>query len=62
MRLLSNALLCGVLLTCLPIAIARAETRDTIDLDGVWNFATDPDNRGEAEKWFEPSAKLPAMP
>jgi len=33
-----------------------------MSLDGVWNFATDPDNRGEAEKWYEPGAKLPRMP
>ena len=36
--------------------------RKTLYLDGVWNFATDPDNRGETEKWFTPSAKLPSMP
>lgn len=31
-------------------------------LDGVWDFATDLDNRGEFEKWFQPGKKLPAMP
>jgi hypothetical protein len=41
---------------------AYAETRQVSSLDGVWNFATDPDNRGEKEKWYHPNAKLPAMP
>ena len=36
--------------------------RPVLSLDGVWNFATDPAGRGEAEKWFLPGAKLPAMP
>ena len=39
-----------------------ATARETLNLDGVWNFATDPGNRGEAEKWYQPTAKLPAMP
>jgi beta-galactosidase len=39
-----------------------AECREKISLDGVWNFATDTENRGEAEKWFAPDAKLPKMP
>ena len=33
-----------------------------MSLDGTWNFATDPDNRGETEKWYRPSVKLPKMP
>jgi len=37
-------------------------TREVLSLDGVWNFATDPDGRGEAEKWYLPGAKLPVMP
>ena len=36
--------------------------RPVLSLDGVWNFATDPEGRGEAEKWYLPGAKLPAMP
>jgi len=36
--------------------------RAVLSLDGVWNFATDPAGRGEAEKWYLPDAKLPAMP
>ena len=44
------------------VAVARAEPRQVMSLDGPWNFATDPDNRGEAEKWYEPAAKLPPMP
>ena len=57
-----NGLLHGVLLSCLLLSTAGAEPRETLNLDGVWSFATDPDNRGETEKWFEPAAKLPAMP
>lgn len=62
MCLTSNGLLRGMLLSCLLVSIVRAAPRETVNLDGVWNFATDPDNRGEAEKWFEPTAKLPDMP
>jgi hypothetical protein len=40
----------------------RAQGREAVNLDGTWNFATDPDNRGETEKWFEPNTKLPTMP
>jgi hypothetical protein len=39
-----------------------ALSRPQVNLDGEWNFATDPDNRGETEKWYLPDAKLPAMP
>ncbi len=39
-----------------------AQARETVSLDGVWNFATDPENRGETEEWYQPTAKLPAMP
>jgi len=42
--------------------VCNAQARETVSLDGVWNFATDPENRGETEKWYEPSAKLPTMP
>lgn len=41
---------------------AYAEVRQVLNLDGVWSFATDPDNRGETDKWYQPDEKLPAMP
>ncbi len=41
---------------------ALAQTRESLSLDGTWDFATDLDNVGEYEKWFLPSAKLPKMP
>ncbi len=44
-----------------PFRGSRA-AREKLDLDGVWNFATDPDHRGETEKWYRPGAKLPPMP
>lgn len=50
-------LVLGGLLMGLP-----ASAREVVSLDGVWSFATDPDDRGEAERWFLPEAKLPAMP
>ena len=46
----------------LYISVSLAQPRDTISLDGVWNFATDPENHGEMEKWYQPTTKLPAMP
>lgn len=27
--------------------------RNTLDLNGIWNFKTDPDKKGEKEKWFK---------
>ena len=44
------------------VSLAYAQPRETLSLDGQWRFATDGDNRGEAEKWYEPAAELPAMP
>ena len=53
---------CSVGLTP-KLAIADSPAaRAVLSLDGVWDFATDPDNRGETEKWFLPGAKLPVMP
>ncbi len=43
-------------------SVGNAGPRDILKLDGTWNFATDPGNKGEAEKWQQPDAKLPAMP
>jgi hypothetical protein len=40
----------------------RVHAREVLSLDGVWNFATDPENRGEAEKWYMAEVKLPTMP
>ena len=51
-----------VMLLATWCSVGHAEARKTISLDGVWKFATDPDNRGETEKWFSPSAALPEMP
>src|SRR5258708_26374198 len=33
--------------------------RQTLSLDGDWDFATDPSNIGEQEKWFQPESILP---
>jgi hypothetical protein len=43
-------------------SVGAEEARRTLNLDGVWSFATDPEDRGEAEKWYQPATKLPAMP
>ena len=53
-----GALLLSTFIAC----TAHAEAREVLSLDGVWHFATDPDNRGETEKWYQPDARLPAMP
>ena len=55
-------LLLAISFGCASASIARATVRDTMSLDGTWSFATDPNGRGEAEKWYSPNAKLPAMP
>ncbi len=44
------------------VTTAFTAPREMMDLDGVWNFATDPDDCGETEKWFMPAVALPAMP
>ena len=44
-----------------PRATAVA-ARPELNLDGVWEFATDPDRVGEQEQWFRPQATWPAMP
>ncbi len=62
MRPTCNGLLCGMLLSCLLASAGSATPRDTVNLDGLWSFATDPGNVGETEQWFEPAAQLPAMP
>ncbi|MBN2375879.1 MAG: hypothetical protein JXD22_05745 [Sedimentisphaerales bacterium] len=36
--------------------------RETLELDGTWQFATDPEQLGETEQWYLPGAKLPVMP
>ena len=55
--------LCGALTaSALLTSIGRAQPRETLSLDGVWDFATDIDNEGEFQRWFQPGAKLPAMP
>lgn len=46
-------------LTTHPFAAAQ---RQVENLDGTWNFATDPDDVGEAEKWYLPETPLPPMP
>lgn len=54
---------CAGISTAWGVSLKNAPTaRDVLNLDGVWNFATDPDNRGETEKWYMPDVSLPAMP
>jgi hypothetical protein len=36
--------------------------RKSIHLDGLWKFATDPDDTGENEGWYLPETHLPTMP
>src|ERR1051325_5334296 len=64
-RRLGPAIGLAITLLCLGSALAtRAQNspesspaapgRDTIDLSGEWEFRMDPEDRGRAEKWFEP--------
>jgi beta-galactosidase len=63
MRHPTNPVLLGVLLfLSVCISLGHAQHRQTMSLDGAWSFATDPNNRGEAEKWYQPHTKLLAMP
>ena len=52
----------GLILFGMSGFVCNAMARETMNLDGVWNFATDPEDRGEVDKWFAPDAKLPTMP
>ncbi len=69
-----NALIVLALVCCIgqaPAAQERPATpavvnpplsshlRETISLDGTWDFATDPDNTGEAQEWYNPGKPLP---
>ena len=58
----TTTLLGAMVLSCMFATIGSAQPREVLNLDGTWNFATDPGNKGEAEKWQQPEAKLPAMP
>ena len=53
MRHIFRHLLHFVLLIFLSSPVSIASSRETIDLDGVWNFATDPNDKGEAQEWFK---------
>jgi hypothetical protein len=52
----------GIMGVLLLTSAFAATPRERLDLDGTWRFATDPDNRGDAARWYEPGAVLPAMP
>ena len=39
---------------CVVNPVFSPQLSEVLRLDGVWEFATDPKKRGEAEKWFEP--------
>ena len=34
-------------------------SREVLDLDGVWDFATDPERAGESNRWFRSEQELP---
>ena len=38
----------------------HSELRQTLSLDGEWDFATDPAGVGEKEEWFRPEKALPS--
>jgi hypothetical protein len=37
----------------------RSAIRQSLSLDGTWDFATDPSGVGEEQKWFSPGVELP---
>jgi len=37
----------------------RSALRQTISLEGTWDFAMDPEKQGDKEKWFSPKVDLP---
>jgi len=57
-----HSVLAVVAALVLPVLAQAAAPRERLDLDGTWRFATDPEGRGETERWFEPTVALPAMP
>src|SRR4051812_3557125 len=62
MRFQSSIIALSGLLLFGPLTpAALAQPRESLSLDGTWDFATDLDSVGEYEKWFLPSAKLPTM-
>ncbi|MBX7256747.1 MAG: hypothetical protein K1Y02_10325 [Candidatus Hydrogenedentes bacterium] len=42
----------GLVVTILAGMTALAEGRPVVSMDGAWSFRMDPDNVGEAQKWF----------
>lgn len=52
----------GLLLLSMLTPTALGNTRESVSLDGVWDFSTDLDSVGEFEKWYLPGATLPSMP
>ncbi len=50
----------GLLTLILSLTIAPAlKAEATLPLNGAWQFRFCPDNQGEQQKWFEPSAEFP---
>ncbi len=39
--------------------VLRSPLRQTLSLDGIWDFAMDPSGQGEAQRWFSPEILLP---
>ncbi|MBQ9874218.1 MAG: hypothetical protein IJM30_07120 [Thermoguttaceae bacterium] len=42
------------------LAVEKFPTRGNLNLDGVWEFALDPENVGETSAWFSPDVSLPS--
>lgn len=52
-------LLAALTMSASVYAVEKAPDRGRIDLDGIWDFATDPENVGETQTWFAPTVALP---
>ena len=60
MKLLRAFFLAFFLLAlCHAFATETSPTRGRLDLDGLWDFATDPTDSGETEGWYKPGVALP---
>lgn len=57
-RSIGSVGLAAALMTILASTPALAEGRLVVNMDGAWPFRMDPDNVGEAQKWFGPETSF----
>ena len=62
MKFRSSLLIVGAAALLGPWLLDQTAARERVNLDGTWQFATDPGDRGEAERWYRAEVSLPRMP